>query len=439
MPSEGMMKHLLASARVCEKVALIRLELLAERLLSGYPGIGFSEFCMTWEYFCRWPVVDKVFLCASPGARDWTERGQRFFDQGVMDRYPDSYFYRHLKHFCSLFLSCLSTQSPPMTGVTWPVMGDKLPLSRGLLTLQSSKHVNSPLSWEFRDGDLRVADQTGCVAVVQCISQPRVKFVDSDWKCFHANCVEGMPVGVDSLFYRNGNIPEQVPRRLLEALSGSYRALTDDYKQLASHLVHSIGCGTPDRWHPGHFSLPILLEPDSFAAALEGDIERRIKYIEALISPAKLNSRDEDDSDIHAPHETDPNAFLLYDFTTLPSIRSVPSAVGVHKTRRVDHRSVDWSLVDIVARLSAHELNSVLRSAALISRNKDEATAFLRAACHYCLKEYQECRSQLRSCLAHSYETEEYWTLFAFCCRHEGKYEEFESIIYKDPLRQLVS
>ena len=97
---------------VYEKLALARLELVAEEVLRSRCADIVPDFRLDWDYFCRWPLPDKLALAASPGACDWLERTQIYIDQGLFDRYAAQYASRHLKNFCALLLFFLSETRP---------------------------------------------------------------------------------------------------------------------------------------------------------------------------------------------------------------------------------------------------------------------------------------------------------------------------------------
>lgn len=92
---------------------------------------------------------------------------------------------------------------------------------------------------------------------------------------------------------------------------------------------------------------------------------------------------------------------------------------------------MDWSLVDMLARLPKCHIEQIGKAVLRLSCGNKEAADFLSACCCYCLQEFDDSERLLRQCLYHAPDTEEFWILLAFALRHQGRKKEFDEMVFQ--------
>jgi hypothetical protein len=407
------------------RVAHSRLELVAAYALDTAAAKFTPQFAERWRDFGHWPLEERYRFSDEPATNAWLERSDTYLVRGLMDRYPRASPGLHLKRFCSLFLSSLSAQSPSCAGVMSVVPGEWISLAQGRVWLEPPRGAPD-LHWEFSSGVLRLGFRPAATSVALTYDERlTVRRRDPAWRLTRARRVAHLPIHEDA--FRLGP-RTRVTTAVVRQLRQSYDALTSAQRRLAAEALRSVHLGSETTGRPGLVVVDGPVYRGLLAHALDRDLARRAQALQEVLSARAVTSSRSRPSDTSSP---------VYDFRDIQRPPEFPDQLIVTTTTERT-RCVDWSLLDVLARLDAVLLRRILDKALNIASGHVEGAAYLSAGCAYCLRDFARCRAHLASCLAHSPLTQEYRVLLAFCSRHEGRYIDFDEIIHADTLPATV-
>jgi hypothetical protein len=383
------------------KLALVRLDILGERLLDG----ASQEHAGIWRAAAELlPVVGERAI-EQPLLEDWISAGERLVDRGIYRRYPDAHPARHIRALSQIVAGWAAMAPSGSHGTVFIGPGGVIPLWFGDALLLADVSSPQAVNWYRRSDVVEFTNRGGdSLATISAIGNGVV--IRAAWKVLLLPKVASIVVDTRTPAY-DGDAGGPIPAHLDRVLSGAMAALDTPEREMVTTTFRAAArASTSAPWVAGLLRCPGNLDAAVLVELMRSDQERRKERIETLLKKRVRGAGS---------------------VLELGGIPEVPR-LTLRKTRRGDHGRVeDWSAIDTLAPLPDAVVELFMRSSVSPS---EEGAAYLAAICAYRLGRFEESRGALARCIAIDDTVEEYWHMLAFAERHLGHYDRFERLVF---------